>query len=184
MTIMLPTWVVSAKRGFCHGRRWTDRDIDDTRERCYELWSTLGGRDSARTTRLLAAETENAPVPAAASIRRWSAAEAWTARADADLERSHGRTLYELQVGWLAGLRLAQKVLLDGMTGDFDDLPMGGASRLKAAEIALRVIERAGLLALLPQAEAKERTNNWESMTLEEQEAFLRGELQRRKEPR
>lgn len=67
------------------------------------------------------------------------------------------------------------------MAGEFDDLPMGGAGRLKAAEITLRTIERAGLLAILPQPEAQEVSIDWSSLTLEEQEAFMRGELQARK---
>jgi hypothetical protein len=154
---------------------------DETRERCYELWSTLGGRDSARTERLLTTELGGVPVPTASSIRRWVLDEAWAARADADLKRSHGRTLYELQVGWLAGLRLAQKTLLDGMAGEFDDLPMSGAARIKSAEITLRVLERCGMLALLPQAPAQEKTINWDSLSLEEREAFMRQTLQARK---
>src|SRR5215207_6084525 len=112
---------------------------DETRERSYEVWSTLGGRDSGRTGRLLNAEADGAAIPTASTIRRWAAAEAWAAKADVDLERSQGRSVFELQVAWLAGLRLAQKTLLDAMAGEFDDLPMGGAGRLKAAEITLRV---------------------------------------------
>ena len=151
-------------------------------ERAFELWSTIAGRSGARVARLLSSEFgEETALPTPSTINRWALDDAWTAKADAHLERSQGRTLFDLQVGWLAGLRLAQKTLLDGMVGEFDDLPMGGANRLKAAETVLRVIERAGLLAVLPQAEAQEKTNGWESMTLEEQEAFMRDQLQARK---
>jgi hypothetical protein len=89
--------------------------------------------------------------------------------------------LYELQVGWLAGLRLAQKTLLDGMAGEFDELPMSGAARIKSAEVVLRTVERAGLLAILPQAPAREARVDFDALSLEEQEAFLRQELQKQK---
>jgi hypothetical protein len=81
----------------------------------------------------------------------------------------------------LAGLRLAQKTLLDEMMGEFDDLTVSEAGRLNAAEITLRVSERAGLLAVLPQAPAQERTIDWDALTLEEKEAFMRDQLRTRK---
>jgi hypothetical protein len=152
-------------------------------ERSFELWSTIAGRSGARVVRLLSHEYgEGTALPTPSTISRWALDEAWAARADTDLAQSQGRTLYELQVGWLAGLRLAQKTLLDGMTGEFDGLPFGGAARLKAAEIVLRTIERGGLLALLPQPEPQERKLDWESMSLEEQEAFLSAEVRQRKQ--
>jgi hypothetical protein len=151
-------------------------------QRAFELWCSIAGRSGARVVRLLGSEFgEDVALPTASTINRWAAAEGWTAKADADLKRSHGRTLYELQVGWLAGLQLAQKTLLDGMAGEFDDLPMGGAGRLKSAEITLRVIERAGLLALLPQFEEPESSTEFESMSQEEQESWLRSRLRQRK---
>jgi hypothetical protein len=124
----------------------------DVQERTFHLWSTIGARNAGRTAVLLARELgEDAPLPTPSTIRRWAHDGAWTAKADADLEQSHGRTVYELQVGWLAALRLAQQTLLDGMAGTLDEAPHAGIARLKAAEITLRTIERAGLLAILPQ---------------------------------
>jgi hypothetical protein len=149
------------------------------RGRAYELWSTIGNRDAGRTYLLLKAEWgEEAALPAAATIRGWAREEAWAARADADLEHSHGRTVYELQVGWLAALQLAQQTLLDGMSGAFDNLPFGGAGRLKAAETTLRVIERAGLLAVLPQRPEPEIDA---SASREEREAHARATLIQRR---
>jgi hypothetical protein len=151
-------------------------------ERAFELWESIAGRSGARVVRLLRGEFgEETALPTASTVNRRALTEAWAARADADLERSHGRTLYELQVGWLAGLRLAQQVLLDAMVGEFDHLPMGGAARIKSAEITLRVIERAGLLAILPQAPAQEATVDFDALSLEEQEAYLREKLQQDK---
>ena len=151
-------------------------------ERAFELWSTIAGRSGARTVRLLRDEYgEGIALPTPSTVNRWALDGAWGSRADADLQQSHGRAVYELQVGWLAGLRLAQGVLLDAMTGGLDDLPMSGAGRLKAAEITLRVLERCGMLALLPQAPAKEPTIDWDSLSLEEKEAYMRERLQARK---
>jgi hypothetical protein len=130
----------------------------DVQERTFYLWSTLGARNGSRTALLLARELgEDASIPTPSTIRRWAHDSAWAAKADADLERSHGRSVYELQVGWLAALRLAQQTLLDGMAGALDEAPHAGIARLKAAEIALRTIERAGLLAMLPQRLEPER---------------------------
>ncbi len=151
-------------------------------ERAFALWSTIAGRSGARVLRLLSGEYgEGIALPTASTINRWAIDGAWTAKADAALERSHGRTLYELQVGWLAGSRLAQQTLLNAMVGEFDDLPMSGAARIKAAEIVLRTIERGGLLAVLPQPEAQQSSIDWNSLSLEEREAFMRQKLQARK---
>ncbi len=68
------------------------------------------------------------------------------------------------------------------MAGEFDDLPFGGAGRLKSAEIVLRTIERGGLLAILLQPEKKEATVDWEALPLEERESLMRLQLQARKE--
>jgi hypothetical protein len=81
----------------------------------------------------------------------------------------------------VVGLRLVQKTLLDERMGEFDDLTVSKAGRLNAAEITLRVSERAGLLAVLPQAPAQARTIDWDALTLEEKEAFMRDQLRARK---
>jgi hypothetical protein len=145
--------------------------------RAFELWSTIAGRSGARVVRLLRRESEEGTaLPTPSTVNRWALDGAWVAKADADLERSHGRTVYELQVGWLAGLRLAQQTLLDGMAGAFDDLPMSGAARIKSAEIVLRTIERAGLLAVLPQPPQPEPIDTSE-LSLAEQEARANARL-------
>jgi hypothetical protein len=151
-------------------------------ERSFALWSTIAGRCGARVVRLLAREQgDEVALPTASTVNRWALNDAWAAKADADLEHSHGKTLHELRVGWLAALRLSQQVLLDGMAGELDELPYGGAGRLKAAEITLRVFERAGWEALLPKPNTESDRREWESLTLEERESFMRGELRQRK---
>jgi hypothetical protein len=67
------------------------------------------------------------------------------------------------------------------MAGEFDNLPMSGAARIKSAEITLRVLERCGMLALLPQPPVQEKTIDWDALTLEEREAFMREKLRERK---
>ncbi len=78
-------------------------------------------------------------------------------------------------------MKLGQETLIDGMIGRLDDLPYGGAARIKSAEVALRLIAQSGLLAIVPEPEPKGPGRDWDSVPLEEKEAFLRGELQGRK---
>jgi hypothetical protein len=149
--------------------------------RAYELWASIAGRNAARTVRLLGRELgEDASLPDASTVWRWSIEKAWAARANADLEQSDGRTLHELQTGWLAAQQLAQATLLDAMAGAFDDLPFGGAGRLKAAEITLRTIERSGLLAVMP-APPKDADIDVSKLSTEEKQALARDILQERK---
>src|SRR5689334_20697655 len=74
---------------------------DGSRQRSQELWSTVGGRNASATHQLLQAETPDAPVPAAATIRTWASEEDWGAAADVELEATRGRTVRSLQAGWL-----------------------------------------------------------------------------------
>lgn len=123
---------------------------DAIRQRCQELWSTVGGRNCAAVHQLLQAELPGAPVPAAATIRTWASEEDWGAAADVELEATRGRTVRSLQSGWLTALEMAQATLLAGMSGLLDSSPYGGAARIKSAELVLRTLERAGMLAQLP----------------------------------
>lgn len=69
-------------------------------ERAFELWSTIAGRSGARVVRLLSSEFgEETALPTPSTVNRWALDGAWAARADADLERSHHRTHFQLQVG-------------------------------------------------------------------------------------
>lgn len=120
-------------------------------DRAKALWSTYAGRNAAATERLLQAEVEEgSPVPAAVTIRRWATDDRWHMAADHDLETTRGQTVRQLQVGWLTALELAQGTVIAGMHGLLDDLPYGGAARLKSAELTFRTLERAGMLAKLP----------------------------------
>ncbi|MCA9878175.1 MAG: hypothetical protein KC442_10345 [Thermomicrobiales bacterium] len=123
---------------------------DTVKQRAQDLWSTVAGRNASATQQLLQAEAPEASVPHAGTIRRWADDEQWHIAADHALESTRGRTVRELQAGWLEGLKLAQATLLAGMSGLFDDLPYGGSGRIKSAEITLRTLERAGMLASLP----------------------------------
>jgi hypothetical protein len=120
-------------------------------QRAQAIWSSLAGRSAARTAALLLAEAdEGVATPPAATIARWARESAWGAQADDALQTTRGRTTQQIQQNWLAGLLLAQEVLLDAMVGRLDHLPYGGTARIKSAEIVLRVLERAGPLVALP----------------------------------
>jgi hypothetical protein len=150
-------------------------------QRTFELWSTVGARNAAATERLLALEAEGAATPAASTVRRWAIADGWDAQADADLERTRGRTLRQLQAGWLGALQLAQITLVDSMTGGLDGLPHGGAARLKAAETVLRTIGQSGLLATLPDP-APPDAEATASLSVDERLRRSREEIRRQKE--
>jgi hypothetical protein len=155
--------------------------------RSYEFWSSLAGRCATRTLRLLRNELgDDVALPTASTIRRWAIDNAWHARADQGLQETHGQVLFELRTGWLSGVQLAQKTLLDGMSGELDHLPFGGASRIKSAEILLKVVRDAGLLTTIPTPESSHdhELERSETMGLEEREAFMRQRLQERKAAR
>jgi hypothetical protein len=155
---------------------------DEIVTRAYELWASIAGRSAARTVRLLGREYEDGTsLPTARTVSRWASEQAWKARANADLELSDGRTFHELQVGWLAAQQLAQATLLDGMAGELDELPFGGAGRLKAAELTLRTIERSGLLAVMPTA-LKGSDIDYASLSTDEKQALARQIMQDRKQ--
>jgi hypothetical protein len=119
---------------------------DDTKTRAFELWSTFGLGSATRTEQLLAKESgEGVAVPAASTIRMWAAEEGWAAARNADLERSQGRSLRQMQASTMVAIGLAHSVMIDAMAGLLDDAPYGGAGRIKAAEAMLRLAERAGL---------------------------------------
>jgi hypothetical protein len=126
---------------------------DDIKTRAFELWATVAARSAPRTEYLLAQELgADAAVPASSTIRAWAAAEAWAARADADLAETFGKTLQQLQVTSLAALALAQSTLVDAMIGLLDDAPYGGSGRIKAAEAMLRLAERSGIQLVATEA--------------------------------
>jgi hypothetical protein len=80
----------------------------------------------------------------------WAREEAWEDWANAELSRTQGRTLYQLQVGWLRALQLSQEVQLDILAGMYDDNPAAAAVKAKVSESIQRLVAQAGLLAILP----------------------------------
>lgn len=172
--------IVAFPRGAVAARPVGEALPADVVERCFELWCYCG-RNAARTVRLYEREVEpGSPIPATSTVREWAREQAWSVRQDADLLETHGHTLYQLQVGWLSGLKMAQETMLDAMAGELDDKPFGGAGRIKAAEATLRTIERAGLLAILPVA-PKGSEVRWEDLSVEDQQALARQWMMERK---
>lgn len=152
----------------------------DVVERCYELWSTVGGRNAEATVLKLqeeCADDEPISVPTSRTVRRWAAFHAWQVRADADFQQHHGRELHELQVMTLAAVKVGiQNLLLAGL-GGFDNNPGAGVIRLKASELATRIVER-GVLPLMPAIPKNDTGPDYTSMTQEELAAWARGEHQ------
>jgi hypothetical protein len=87
--------------------------------------------------------------------------------------------LHELQLQVLAIMRGHADASLRAQAGEFDHNPAAGIVRLKPGELWGRAIER-GIVTLIPSLpQATER--DWEEMSTEEKEAFMRGEYKRRK---
>ena len=154
---------------------------EEAKDRCKALWGTIANRNASRVEWLYSREVPaGTAIPAAATIRRWAHDECWGAWFDRDLAESHGKTLRELRTGWLAALQLSQETLIDAMVGRLDDLPHAGAGRIKSAEVVARLVAQSGLLAVVPEPEPAGEPRAWESMTLEEQEAFMSDKVRRR----
>jgi hypothetical protein len=151
---------------------------DDVRERCRELWSSVGNRNASRVEWLYAREvTEGVSVPAAATIRTWARADDWESWANGELQRTLGKTFKQLQRTWLQALLLSQEVQLDILAGMYDDNPTAAAVKAKVAESVQRIIAQAGLLPSLPAAPADVAVD-FDALSLEEQEAMMREALQ------
>ena len=144
----------------------------DVKERCRELWATLGNRNASRVEWLYGREVpEDVAVPAAPTIRRWAHDEDWDAWAKGELERTRGKTLRQLQTTWLRALQLSQEVQIDAMLGRFADNPGDGAIRVKAAESVQRIVAQAGLLAPFPDQRLDPEPVDRDSLPREEREA-------------
>jgi hypothetical protein len=152
---------------------------DDTRRRAYELWSSIAVGSAPRTEHLLAQEAgEGVAVPAASTIRAWAASEGWPAQRDEDRAQTHGRTLRELQAGFLSAVVLAENTMLDAMVGLLDGAPYGGSGRIKAAEAILRLAERSGVRFLATAMELEPPTaDDDKGLTLEQRARRARARM-------
>ena len=150
---------------------------EDVKDRCRELWSSLGNRNASRVEWLYAREVpEDVAIPAAATIRRWAHDDDWEGWANGEVQRTRGKTLHQLQITWLRALQLSQEVQIDAMLGRFADNPADGAVRIKAAEAVQRVVAQAGLLAPLPAAPEPESVDE-STLSLGEREALASARL-------
>lgn len=153
---------------------------EDVKDRCRDLWSTLGNRNAGRTEWLLAKETpEHVALPSASTIRRWAHDEDWATWATGEIQRTAGLTLAQLRHTWLQLLQLSQETQLDAMLGKYDDNPGAGAVRVKAAESVQRVVAQAGLLAPIPPEPARTAADTKE-LSRDEGEALAKRALVRR----
>ena len=143
-------------------------------ERAFELWAVT--RNAAATARMLREElhAELGPqvtTPSERQIRAWTHYHGWTARADEDWRRHQGRNLFELQAQAVAAVRLGVQNLVLAASGAFADNPQDGGIRLKAAELAIRLVERGVIpLSLQPPEPAVDTSD----LPRDEQEARAR----------
>lgn len=71
---------------------------DDVRERGFEIYSSVGARNDSATEHLLAAEREGLPSPSAETVRLWEWNFGWDEQANFELQRTRGRSGYDLDV--------------------------------------------------------------------------------------
>jgi hypothetical protein len=147
-------------------------------ERGFDHWSMT--RNAEAVAQLL--RTEFGPevrTPSARCIREWVHYHGWPARADHDWRSNQGRTLFEMRVQAVAGFRLGLQNLLLAATGGIPD-PADAVVRLKAAELAIRLVER-GVIPLAaiepPTADVDERT-----LSRPEREALAGERMARRRQ--
>ena len=132
---------------------------DHIKTRAFEFWSSIGVGSAPRVEHLLAQEAgEGVAVPAASTIRAWAAADGWAARRDADRVQTHGRTLRELQSGFLSAVVLAENTMLDAMVGLLDGAPYGGSGPSRRRKPILRLAERSGLRFVVTEMELQPPT--------------------------
>jgi hypothetical protein len=155
----------------------------DVKARCYEIWAGPGGGNAAATARYYEREAleqdPEAGTPTRQAIVKWAKEEDWAGRFLEELRRNHGLTRFELEVKALAALRGHFDVMLEAQAGAFDHNPAAGIVRLKPGDWIGRLVER-GIFSLepeLPQAAGRE----WQEMSLEEQESYMRDRMQARK---
>jgi hypothetical protein len=132
-------------------------------ERAYELWSVT--RNAAAAARMLQEELHaelgsQVMTPSERQVREWVHFHAWTDRADEDWRRHQGRNLFELQAQAVAAVRLGVQNLLLAASGAFAENPQDGVIRLKAAELAIRLVERGVIpLSVQPPEPAVDTSN-------------------------
>jgi hypothetical protein len=166
---------------FTHGDAQV-RYPDDIKDLAFRLWSTFCGGDSAATERMLIIELDaGVPVPTRQTIAKWARDEGWAALRDEGWRNLKGRTVYELRVAMLSNVVLAQKIKRDAMTGAYSDDVPAGALRLKAAELADRLLERAVIALGVPDAPDEDAPEADSHLSRAEREAKIIERMAQRK---
>jgi hypothetical protein len=149
-------------------------------ERGYEHWSVT--RNAEAVAQMLRNEFgPEIQTPSARCIREWVHFHAWTARADDDWRTNQGRNLFEMRAQAAASFRLGLHNLLLAATGGIPD-PADAMIRLKAAELAIRLVER----GVIPLAAIEPPTENVDTsrLTRAEREALAMARMAERKAQR
>jgi hypothetical protein len=159
---------------------------DEVMERCYVIWCSDAGMRASRTARLYAEEMALGDgvvedMPTERTIRRWADDQGWEARLGHELAQNQTVRLYRSQMRWAVMLAQAQRVIMDGMSGELDDLGVAAAARIKSAELTLRTLEKVGALTVAVKQEHENTDEETETMSLEERETYMRDKLQARK---
>lgn len=145
------------------------RYAPDVVERCYQLWAWRCARSPRAVERTYRDEVpEGTPVPTYTTIRDWAIRDHWDTRRRDDFARNCGDNLYDMQVDAATNIRRQLDIVAEIQAGLFDHDPAAALVRLKAGELAVKLVER-GIVPLMPKPIEPEA--NTDGMTREEREA-------------
>ena len=163
------TIVPLPSRSLAPGEAWSQEIVASA----FVLWASC--RNAEATARMLTDELREAghtgPTPSARTIRQWTDYHQWRRQADVAWREHKARDLFELQAQAVAAVRVGLQNLLLAATGAFADSPQDGVIRLKAAELAIRLVER-GVIPL--SAQPPEEAIDISHLSRDEQEARAR----------
>lgn len=122
----------------------------DVVERCYQLWAWRCARSPRAVERTYRDEVPpGTPVPTYNTIRDWAIRDNWDGRRRDDFVRNCGDNLYDMQMDAATNIRRQLDIIAEVQAGLFDDNPAAALVRLKAGELAGKLVER-GILPLMP----------------------------------
>lgn len=156
--------------------------LPNVQERMYEIWAGMASMNAASAVRWYAREVDaDTPIPTERTVARWVHELHWWDRVRDELERNHGQLLYEMELRDLMTMKMAGEEMAKILAGLYDDNPYAGALRVKVREMLGREYERK-IRPRLPSSNRKSDARKWSDMSLEEQEAVVRGQIQERKQ--
>jgi hypothetical protein len=152
---------------------------DETKRRCFELYSTLAARNCSHVERMYAAEVAGSdePIPTRRTIAQWARDESWAQQADELWRSTRGWTGEQMRHYLLANALLAEKNRHDIQMGLYAGREAEAIVLLKAGELADRKQER---IMPLSELQPPPRQVDTSAMSQAQKEAYLQSQLVQR----